>query len=62
MYAFSKTVRNENSEVVGTFSSHWAAVAAITRLMNPSFKSLAGDSEADLLEEQAMQKRIAESG
>lgn len=58
MYVLSNIVRSENFEVLGTFSSHWAAVAAITRISNPEFKSLGGDSEADLAEEAKMRDRI----
>lgn len=44
---------------VGTFSSHWAAVAAMVRLTHPEFKSLGGDKQEDLQEEESMRHAIA---
>jgi hypothetical protein len=38
---------------IGPFSSHWAAVAALIRLGDPSFVSLGGDRPDDLAIEQA---------
>lgn len=37
--------------VLGTFSSHWAACAAMIRLSDPDFKSLGGDKPEDLATE-----------
>ena len=45
---------------VGQFSSHWAAVAALVRLRdNPGFRSLGGDKEEDLIDEQAMRTHLS---
>ena len=44
--------------VLGHFSCHWAAVAALVRLHQPDFKSLSGDSRADLKEEKELTKRL----
>ncbi len=44
--------------VLGEFSCHWAAVAALVRLHQPDFQSLAGDSRDDLKEEKEMAKRL----
>lgn len=39
---------------LGTFSSHWAAVAALVRLHQPEFRSLGGDKPEDLAAEPGM--------
>jgi len=45
--------------VLGTFSCHWAAVAAMVRLRQPDFRSTGGDNAEDLAEEQRMRERLA---
>lgn len=45
--------------VLGTFSCHWAAVAALVRIHQPDFKSIGGDAVDDLCEEQLMRERLA---
>lgn len=51
-YAADNELRREGThEVVGIFSSHWAAVAAMVRVNDPSFKSIGGDKPEDLAEE-----------
>lgn len=44
--------------IMGVFSCHWAAVAALVRLRQPDFKSIGGDLPADLHEEAVMRVRI----
>lgn len=44
----------EDGAVLGTFSSHWAAVAAMIRLTDPDFRSLGEDRPEDLAVERAV--------
>lgn len=44
----------EDGAVLGTFSSHWAAVAAMIRLTDSAFRSLGADRPEDLKIERAM--------
>lgn len=44
--------------IVGVFSCHWAAIAAVVRLRQPDFKSIGGDLQTDLDEEARMRLRI----
>ncbi len=53
-----RRTRASKFEVLGTFSSHWAAVAALVRLHQPEFESLGGDKTIDLREEGDMHRRI----
>lgn len=59
MYAFDKKVMSDDNKTLGIFTSSWAACAAMIRVKQPDFKSLGGDSVADLREEQAMKLLIA---
>lgn len=45
--------------IIGVFSCHWAAVAALVRLRQPEFKSLDGDKKEDLDKEPAMREAFA---
>lgn len=47
--------------VLETFSSHWAAVAALVRLSHPDFKSIGGDKAEDLAKEPAMRQALAKA-
>jgi hypothetical protein len=61
LYVYANTVRlrdADSSILVGTFSRHWAAVAAMIRYSQPEFKSLGGDGSGDLCEEFRMRSRI----
>lgn len=46
--------------VLGVFSSHWAAVAALVRLQQPAFRSLGGDKPEDLAAEVGLAEKIAQ--
>lgn len=48
MYVYHKQLLQDDGTVLGTFSSHWAATAAMIRLSKPDFKSLGGDKPEDL--------------
>lgn len=50
-YAYSNELRDDDGRVLGTFSSHWAACAAMIRRHTPDFKSLGGDKPEDLVTE-----------
>ena len=58
MYVFSNQVMDDNGKSLATFSSHWAAVAAMLRVTDPGYKSLGGDSAKDLEIEKYLTKRI----
>lgn len=60
MYVFSNQVIADNGKSLATFSSHWAAVAAMLRVTDPSYKSLNGDSVKDLKTEKYLAQRLAE--
>lgn len=45
--------------VLGTFSSHWAAVAALVRIEHPDFRSSGGDKPEDLHEEARLRERLS---
>jgi hypothetical protein len=47
-YVHDRTLQLDDGRAVGPFSSHWAAVAAMIRAGDPSFKSLGGDRQSDL--------------
>lgn len=61
-YADGNDLRDGAGGVLGRFSSHWAACAAMIRLSIPDFRSLGGDRPEDLAEEAAMRKRDACGG
>jgi len=48
-------------QVIGAFSCHWAAVAALVRLHQPDFKSLGGDRRDDLAMETEMRAVLLEA-
>lgn len=48
MYVYCSTLYHDDGTALATFSSHWAACAAMIRRSNPAFKSLGGDQEDDL--------------
>jgi hypothetical protein len=54
MEAFGNQLRDDAGNGLGTFSSHWAACAAMIRLSDPTFVSLGGDKAEDL----AVEERI----
>lgn len=58
MYVFQTTVRSESGETIGRFTSHIAASDALTRVMNPHFKSQGEELASDLAEEVAMKMKI----
>lgn len=59
MAASNQLYADDNRTHLGTFSSHWAACAAMLRLGgNPEFRSMGGDKAEDLAEE----VRIAAAG
>lgn len=45
--------------VLGEFSCHWAAVAALVRLHQPDFKSLGGDKAEDIALEVGLTDALA---
>ena len=59
-YVDGRTLRNDDGEVLGTFSCHWAAVAAMIRQHTPDFVSTGGDRPEDLEVERTI-KRNARS-
>ena len=50
MYVYSNELCNDDGEVLGRFTSHGAAVAAILRMNKPNYSPLAGWVPADLVE------------
>ncbi len=51
VYVNGNELREHGTErVLGTFSSHWAACAAMIRLSDPEFKSLRGGDRPEDLE------------
>lgn len=50
-YVYDKDLMSDAGGALGTFSSHWAACAAMIRLSQPDFKSTGGDKPEDLAEE-----------
>ena len=48
MNAYDQDLRDDNGTVLGTFSSHWAACAAMIRFYDPLFVSTGGDKPEDL--------------
>jgi hypothetical protein len=48
--------------LLGVFSCHWAAVAALVRLYQPEFRSVGGDGAADLAVESRIPAILAEAG
>jgi hypothetical protein len=47
----NQLIEHGTGRVLETFSSHWAACAAMIRLSDCSFKSLSGDKAEDLEKE-----------
>lgn len=56
IFVYGNELRDDMGTVLGKFSSHWAACAAMIRLTDRSFVSLGGDKAADLAEEAAMRR------
>lgn len=50
-YAYCNQLKADDGTVLGEFSSHWAACAAMIRLADPAFRSLGGDKPEDLAKE-----------
>lgn len=48
MRVFCNNLESDSGQVLGTFSSHWAACAAMIRISDPDFRSLGGDKPEDL--------------
>ena len=48
----------DDNTVLGTFKSHWQAVAAMIRLSDPKFKSLGGDDNEALAIEAGIRERM----
>lgn len=57
MYVYHKQLLENDGTVLGTFSSHWAACAAMIRLSKPDFKSMGGDKKEDLDVEAGMVRK-----
>lgn len=55
-YVYDNELRTARGEVLGKFSSHWAACAAMLRRSDPSFRSLGGDRPEDLAVEAEIRK------
>lgn len=53
-YVFGNDLRRPDGSVAATFSSHWAAVAAMIRRHDPDFVSLGGDKPEDLEREKGI--------
>jgi hypothetical protein len=51
MYAYCSSLYADDGTFLATFSSHWAACAAMIRRSDPSFRSLGGDKEEDIMVE-----------
>lgn len=48
MHVTDRTLILDTGALIGPFSSHWAAVAAMIRMDDPGFRSLGGDRADDL--------------
>ena len=58
MNAFENEVRDDTGRTVGTFTSHWAAMRALSRLRGVQFAP-GLDLPRDLAVEQDMRERLA---
>lgn len=58
MYTFGNQLMRDDGFVLGTFSSGWAACAAMIRVKDDSFTSLAGDKQEDLDEEIKVKQKL----
>jgi hypothetical protein len=56
-YALDRELRDGAGRFLGTFSSHWAACAAMIRLSDPGFRSMGGDKPEDLAVERQIARR-----
>lgn len=54
--AGNQLIADDWKTVLGTFSSHWAACAAMIRLSDPTFVSLGGDKAKDLVVEERIKQ------
>ena len=57
VWVYDRELR-DGDRVLASFSSHWAACAAMIRLTDPTFKSLGGDKPEDLAIERALREGI----
>lgn len=60
-YVLGNQLMDEDDRPLGTFSSHWAAVAAMIRMGDHDFRSLGRDDPADLAIEAAMRSTAPSS-
>jgi hypothetical protein len=63
-HVYDNQLIGDDDTVLGTFKTHWQAVAAMIRLSDSTFVSLGGDSKEALEIEREMHKRmkIADEG
>ena len=52
MFVSGNILYGKDGKELGSFSSHWAACAAMIRKTNPYFRSLTGDKKEDLVTEE----------
>ena len=58
MHCYCNKLIDDDGYVLGEFSSHWAACAAMIRLSDPTFQSSGGDKSSDLaVEAKILQER-----
>lgn len=61
-YVYDNQLRADDATVLGTFKTHWQAVAAMIRLSDPKFTSLGGDTPEALAIETRIRERMDRSG
>lgn len=57
VYVYDNHLMSSEGAIMATFSSHWAACAAMIRLHTPDFKSLGTDKPEDLAIEKALREQ-----
>jgi hypothetical protein len=57
-HVFGNDVIDDSGQSIGSFKSHWQAVAAMIRISNPQFESTGGDSPETIGAENEMRQRI----
>ncbi|WP_020474506.1 hypothetical protein [Zavarzinella formosa] len=57
-HVFSSNLIGDQGEILGTFKTHWQAVAAMIRLSNPNFRSTGGDKPEARHTEDEMRRRM----
>lgn len=57
VWVYDRELR-DGDRVIGRFSSHWGACAAMIRLTDPTFKSMGGDKPEDLAIERTLREDI----